>query len=206
VISRLHLKEHTVCAAIADDGKQMCCASVSAKDGRMQLSLLFSVPGEDTVQASTVLQDAYPLSLTYTDHGLLLLCSDAVYTLDRSGTMLQEYHFDANDVKQMDLTSHGATLLLRANNYNSDTRVVAIGASGAKLYDVVLSKNVTDAAICEDECLYILNEAEFSVYTDGDATPKSTHPLRENYLKVLPLRNGEVFLCGKARAARIETK
>jgi hypothetical protein len=95
VISRLHLKEHTVCAAIADDGKQMCCASVSAKDGRMQLSLLFSVPGEDTVQASTVLQDAYPLSLTYTDHGLLLLCSDAVYTLDRSGTMLQEYHFDA---------------------------------------------------------------------------------------------------------------
>ncbi len=200
IISRLHLKEHAVCAAISDKGDQMCVASVSADAGQMQVSLLFATPGQSEVLSTLTLPNTYPISLTYTNEGVLLLCTDVVYAIDRSGNITEEYAFDGTQVLLADLTSQGTVLIMRANNYNGDSRVIALDVNGRVAIDTVVSTRVTDAVWDEDGLLYVLGTDTLLAYRVGENDPYQTVELRENYTELLPMGDGNVFLCGQARA------
>ncbi|MBQ7337329.1 MAG: hypothetical protein IJW40_02630 [Clostridia bacterium] len=203
VISRFHLKEHTVCAAIADDGEQIAIASVASQEGRLQLTLLLAVPGESEAQGSVTLQDAYPLSMSYTEQGLMLLCSDRVYAIDRDGSLLGEYYFQTESVTGASLGAAGCVLLSRANNYNSDTRVLALDAKGEIAYDLIVSGSVVDAVMDESGALYLLYADALTMHIDGESAPRDTVALMSSYEELLPMGEGEIFVCGQARAVYV---
>lgn len=200
VISRLHLKEHTVCAAISDQGDQLCVASVSAEAGQMKISLLFAIPGKSEVLSTLTLYNTYPISMEYTEHGLLLLCTDAVYAIDRAGNITGEYTFDSTQVLFADLNSHGAVITVRANNYSTDSRVIAIDTKGTVAVDALIDGSVTDAVWDRDEIVYVLTPNTLYAYGTNASEADQRLELREQYATLLPLGDGDVYLCGQARA------
>ncbi len=206
VVSRIHLREYAVCAAIADDGAQMAVASVSSDQGRMQLSLLLSVPGKEEPVATVTLPDEYPLALCYTEQALQLLCRDRVYRIGVNGEILSEYTFSADRLQDATLSTEGCTLLLRANRYDYACRVLALDAAGQPLYDITTDTDVLDAVLDEDGSLYLLQQGVLSAYHDGESEAADVLALKEHYKSLLPIGGGEVFLCGEAKAVCVQVE
>lgn len=200
MISRIHLKEHTVCTAVSADGEQMAAASVFSKDGQLQLSLLLLQPGMSEPHATQTFFGVYPVSMQYTKDALLLLCTDRVLVLDAQGQTVREVPFAAEDLLGASLDANGCILNMRANNYNADTRVLALDASGEIGWDVTLTAQLVDAALSQDGVLYVLCENSVSLYERRATQSAGTLALRASYQTLLPAGEDEVFLCGEAKA------
>ena len=206
LVSRYHLKEHTVAAAIAPDGSQLAIASVSSVMGTLTTSVMLSVPGESQVLTTAVLADAYPLSLAYTKEGLLVLCTDAVYALDDRGEVIGEYHFESEQLLGASLHAQGCVLQLRANAYNTDAELIILNPTAAIGATRTVTQALRDAVLDEDGTLYLLTDSELIAYKAQAEQPYAAVALMSNYDRLLPMGNGELFLCGQARAVCIRPR
>ena len=205
-VSRFHLKEHTAAVAISDDGKQIAIASVSSVNGTLTMSLLLAAPGQSEAQNSVLLADAYPLSLTYTEKGILVLCADAVYALDRQGNLLGEYHFESEKLLGASLHENGAVLQLRANAHDTHPQLTILDRAAAVRSTYTVAQTVRDAALDEDGTLYLLTDGELVAYAQDEQAPYATVALMSGYEQLLPMDEGELFLCGRARAVCIRPR
>lgn len=203
IVSRYHLKEHTAAVAIAKDGEQLAIASVSSVNGMMTTSVMLSVPGAQEALTTAVLADAYPLSLTYTRDGLLLLCTDAVYALDREGEIIGEYHFESEMLLGASLHTAGCVLRLRANVHNTHTALIVLDDAAAMSASHTLTMTIYDATLDQDGTLYLLSESELMAYAADAEQPYATVALMSKYHRLLPMGGGELFVCGSARAVCI---
>lgn len=201
IVSRTHLKEYTVCAALSADGEQMALASLSTENGRLMLSVALSTPGEADILHTLTLPDAYPISMRYVGHSLQLICSDCVFTISREGELLSEYRFDAEEVLQARQSEYGTVLLMRANRYDGASRALVLASDGTAVTDVSVPYAVVDATVDETGCLYLLGERVLTVLEQGASEPRLALTLRDRYLRVLPRGDGEAYLCGEAKAS-----
>lgn len=206
IVSRYHLKEHTAAVAIAKDGEQLAIASVSSVNGMMTTSVMLSVPGAQEALTTAVLADAYPLSLIYTKDSLLLLCTDAVYALDREGEIIGEYHFESEKLLGMSLHTSGAVLQLRTQGHAIHTQLIVLDEDAAVRSTYTTEQMLRDAVLDAEGTLYLLTDGELLAYAPKEDAPYASVALMSVYEQLLPMGNGELFLCGRARAVCIRPR
>lgn len=200
VINRYHMEQYTVCAALDEAGERLALASVSLQNGRMTTHLLLAEPGQGQAEAEWTVDDVYPVALSLTENGnVVLLSTDCAIWFDEDGEEIARYSFAPESVRSFRTGAFGCALLCRANAYDADTRVLTFDKNGREVYNVTVEQTVLDLTLY-DGTLALLLDGTLQVYRDGEATPTFEAPLTAKYRALFANAQDEFTVCGDAKA------
>lgn len=202
MINRYRFQEYTVCAALREDGGKLATASVFSDGGVLVTRIMVATPGKDKEDASWDCSDLYPVSLSFSDDGnVMLLSTDGFYVYSAEGKLLSKQHFFADEVLFHRLSADGCVLFEKANFYDEKILVRAFDKSGQMLYNITCEGAVEDALLT-GETLLILRED--GIFLCDSKTPEGREiPLAGTYTHLMGLDSSDVYACGTAKAIRI---
>lgn len=155
--SQIRTQSLVMVSALSPDGDLAVTASVEAAGS----SYMTVLTGYDASRAETLfrisLADTFPLSISFSENTVILVGSDAIYSIGNDGKQTGKYEYGDASLSKFK-SKNGNTALVLSDGSSLNERVVLLDEKGGIVYETALDDSAVDLDFSE-KFLLLLGES-----------------------------------------------
>ena len=201
MVNRYLKNAHVVSVALSEDG-MIAIVTVSVDDsGEYQTEVMISKIGESAALATEQYSGVFPLECSFTESGIMLVCSDRVLYLDMNAAKMGEFVYPTGEITMIKPSDASVLLLIKGDAVKKENRALVISKDGL-IAEAETQGTVISADIIGENAYILTEKGIFSVSTQGTLLVERDGVVLGD--EVLAYSVGKLYYCASSSAKVIE--